>query len=137
MSILAIIILSVIDWFGYNYWGKLYKNQYFNAYRIFIVVIQIITCVLLYHFVGFNNMILYLAFWWIGFADLLYYCIDTIIGNEKFFKWKGESQMSWLWFTPYGLAKVLITGVDINKKEFLIQNLIGVVILIILKILIK
>ena len=48
MSLLGIIILSIIDYVEYNKWGLKYSNQYFNPYRIFIVIIQFIICLITY-----------------------------------------------------------------------------------------
>ena len=129
-GLLAIITLSIIDYLGYNNWGCLYSNQYVNAYRIFIVIIQIFISIILFNFFGIIPVIVFLWLWWTGFADFLYYVIDEIRGgNEQFFLWKGEVTLSWLWFTPYGLYKRLTSKKDITKKEFLIQTITGVILI--------
>lgn len=132
-GLLAIITLSIIDYIGYNNWGCLYSNQYVNAYRISIVIIQIFISIILFNFFGIIPVIVFLWLWWVGLADLMYYVIDTIRGgNEQFFMWKKDVTMAWLWFTPIGLFKKLILKKDITKKEFLIQVLIGSLITLII-----
>ena len=132
-GLIAILMLSVIDYIGYNNWGHLYTNQYFNTYRISIVIIQIFISIILFNFFGIIPVIVFLWLWWVGLADLMYYVIDTIRGgNEQFFMWKNEVTLSWLWFTPIGLFKKLILKKDITKKEFLIQVLIGSLITLII-----
>ena len=132
-GLIAILMLSVIDYIGYNNWGHLYTNQYFNTYRIFIVVIQIFISIILFLFFSIVSVIVFLWLWWIGLSDFLYYVIDKLNGNtEQFFMWKNEVTLSWLWFTPIGLFKKLILKKDITKKEFLIQVLIGSLITLII-----
>ena len=126
MSIIAIILLSIIDYVEYNKWGLKYSNQYFNPYRIFIVIIQFIICLILLMF-SWVQVFLFLILWWFGLADFFYYIIDTIFGNEHFFKWNNNTPMCWLCFTPYGLIK-LIFKKTITKKEFLIQLIIPILI---------
>lgn len=129
-GLLAIITLSIIDYLGYNNWGHLYSNQYVNAYRICIVVIQIFISIILFHFFSITPVIVFLWLWWVGLADLIYYVIDTIRGgNEQFFMWKSEVTMAWLRFTPAGLFKKLVLKKDITKKEFIIQVVIGTILI--------
>ena len=133
IGFLAIILLSIIDYLGYNNWGFRYVNQFFNSYRIFIIIIQVFICVTLFYFFSNTAVLIFLWLWWTGLADLMYYVIDTIRGgNEQFFMWKKDVTMAWLWFTPIGLFKKLILKKDITKKEFLIQVLIGSLITLII-----
>lgn len=135
IGFLAIILLSIIDYIGYNNWGFRYVNQFFNSYRIFIIIIQVFICVTLFYFFSNTAVLIFLWLWWTGLADFLYYLIDEIRGgNEQFFKWGSNVTMNWLYFTPYGLYKKIILKSDITKKEFLIQLIIGILIILILNI---
>ena len=136
MSIIAIILLGIIDYYGYNYYGFKFENMYCNKYRFCILFLQLFFSVFLILFSDdLYPLINFWLLWWFGAADFVYYLFERIIkNNEKFFEWNNKAEMCWLYFTPYGLIKKIFFKKWITKKEFLIQLIIGILIILILNI---
>lgn len=108
-------IFSLFDYFGYNISARngWVNEKLINSYRIIQTSVQIIlTLIALFVFnwkvaVGFNLL------WWTWNCDLLFYFIGDILGVYGRGWFKSEvinNQVSWAWWTPYGIYDLLKNG---------------------------
>lgn len=135
MTIAAVLIFSLIDYAGYNLWGKLYENNNINAYRVFALLVQAALCAVLCYMSSVMAAVAFMLFWWVGVCDLLYYTIDALTWDfDEFFYASEKHEMSWLWFTPIGIVKKILWKKNVTKIEFLMQTWIGTVVIIIIEI---
>ncbi len=129
-GILAVIVFSLFDYFGFNI--SLKKNwadfKLFNRYRAAQVSVQIILTLLLLFLSGWQSVLVFNLIWWTWGCDFLFYLFCEIFnyGNDRG-NFRIEvlgNNVQWAWWTPYGLMFTK-RGEVIKFKILLFQSLIG------------
>jgi hypothetical protein len=132
--LIILFLFSFEDYILYNLWGT--KAE--RSYRIFQVILQIGILIYLYT-IGIIYSISFLILWWFGICDMLYYIYDILIDCFLFpsfekgwfmHNFKNIKEMSWLFFTPFGLCRI-----KINNWIFIFQCFIGIAITILINVL--
>lgn len=143
--LVLVLVFSLFDYFGYNISAKKgwVNEKLINPYRVIQTTFQIVlTLIAIFQFdwtvaVGFNLL------WWTWNCDLLFYLIGDVIGiygRGWFRKEVLQNQVSWAWWTPYGLFDLILNGKDkttnyyriINGSILLFQAFIGICITVLL-----
>jgi len=160
---------SLFDYIAYNEFHKRkLTNGIFAPYRIVQGSVQVILIALAWYFCGIIVAIGFTIIWWTWGCDFMFhlYCFtdfydDKQYVSKEFFgtmnykdyleKYFDEQQneyryilywnnITWAWWTPYGLLDLLISGKDkgtkyfkiINWRILAVQSFIGIIITLIL-----
>lgn len=133
---------ALFDYFGYNEFAKRgLANGLLAPYRIVQMSVQIILIAVAWAFVDLMVAIGFTILWATWTCDFIYYFLyDTlkIYGSGAFKKEVMGGQVSWAWWTPYGLIDWLINGKNgdefrvIHWSILAIQSLIGIILTVII-----
>ena len=127
---LASIIFSFVDYLGYNELGRKGPTQLI-VYRIIQTVIQL--C-LVYALWCINPWaaVAFVIIWWTFLCDFLYYAFCNMglfgITGAAFTNEVMGNQVTWAWWTPYGLFKWATTRVRnsvIDGSTLILQGALG------------
>ena len=133
---------SLFDYFAYNISAKKgWTNGLLAPYRIAQTCVQIILIAIAWAFVNGIVAIGFTLLWWTWCCDWIFhiFCLSNLFEDRKYV-WDKDARkkywnnISWAWWTPYGLLDLLISGKDKETKYFKIvgwrilavQSLIGI-----------
>ena len=147
VSIIALFIFALFDYFGYTYFYFLSKVK---LYRVLQGMFQAILTVLCYFFGGIKASIIFNLLWWTWTADWIFYLYCLIFnfrGNRKDWLQPFRGHVRWAFWTPVGLMQLIFKGKEnISAQEgkpvsiyriikpipLILQTLIGILIVIII-----
>jgi len=140
---LPIILFALFDFFGYNISAKKgwVNDKLISPYRIVQTTVQILIIAGLWYFIDGLTAIVFTLLWWTWCADFLFYIFtfSGIYGNTlALFTEVFGSQVTWAWWTPFGLLHLAVKGKKDGKYRVLgavtliIQACLGVSVCIIL-----
>jgi len=108
-SLAGAALFALYDYVGYNI--SLRKNwvnnKFVNPYRISQSLVQVLITILLLIFAGWQSALGFNIIWWSWGCDVLFYfyCTSLHIYKDRgiFTKQVLGNQVTWAWWTPYGL----------------------------------
>jgi hypothetical protein len=108
-SLLGAVFFALFDYIGYNL--SLRKNwvnmKFVNPYRISQSIVQVLITSVLLFFVSWQSALGFNIIWWSWGCDILFYffCASLNIFKDRgnFTKQVIGNQVTWAWWTPYGL----------------------------------
>lgn len=142
VSIIALFIFALFDYFGYTYFYFLSKVK---LYRVLQGIFQAILTILCYFFGGIKASIIFNILWWTWTADWIFYLYCLLFnfrGNRRDWLQPFKGYVRWAFWTPFGLVQLLFKGkekIRISENEYkkhyriikpavlIIQSIIGVV----------
>lgn len=139
---------SLFDYFAYNEFAKRgLTNGIFAPYRIVQTCVQIILIAIAWAFVNGIVAIGFTLLWWTWCCDWIFhiFCLSNLYDDRKYV-WDADvrkkywNNISWAWWTPYGLLDLLISGKDKETKYFKIiewqvlvtQSIMGIILVILI-----
>lgn len=131
-SFIGAAVFALYDYIGHNI--SLRRNwvniNFINPYRVSQSIVQLIISALLIIFIGWQSMVGFNIIWWSWGCDIIFYfyCNSLNIYKDRgnFTKQVLGNQISWAWWTPYGL---LFTkkGEVIKWQRLILQSVIGLI----------
>lgn len=118
LGFLLLEAFAAFDTIGYESIDKVDELKVYG-YRIIQIMFQLLLCIIGYLIYGWFPVVIFMGFWFFGWADAKFYINQRKSINEIM----SYTNMTWLWWTPIGIIQTIrkkeITGTHLLNQVFL------------------